>query len=76
MKWCICIFGIVFGTFWLGPWITEMAELTRNQGLQALSDPVYMQNHVNLMIFGTFQACTVIFAMVISTLKPWKKAAK
>ena len=34
VMWCICIFGIVF---------------------------------------GTFQACTVICAMAISTLKPWKK---
>lgn len=73
LKWCICIFGIVFGTFWLGPWITEMAHVAQNKGMQALTDPVYMQNRGNLMIFGTFQACTVIFAMVISTLKPWKK---
>lgn len=76
VKWFICVFGIVFGTFWLGPWISEMAELAHTKGMQALTDPVYRGNHFNLKIFGTFQACTVIFAMVISTLKPWKKQAK
>ena len=73
VKWIICIFGIVFGTFWLGPWISDMALITKEKGMQALTDQQYLSNRHNSMVFGTFQACTVIFAVLISTIKPWKK---
>jgi hypothetical protein len=73
VKWVICIFGIVFGTFWLGPWLSEMAAIAREKGLDALTDPNYLGNRQNSLIFGTFQAGTVIFAVFISSIKPWKK---
>lgn len=73
VKWIICIFGIIFGTFWLGPWMSNLALLAQQKGLAALSDPQYIANRQNLTIFGTFQAVTVIFAVFVSTLKPWKK---
>ena len=38
VKWIICIFGIVFGTFWLGPWLSDMAHIAQNIGLEALTD--------------------------------------
>ena len=73
VKWLICIFGIVFGTFWLGPWLSDMAHIAKDKGMEALTDSRYLSNRFNAMMFGTFQACTVIFAVFISTLKPWKK---
>ncbi len=73
VKWIICVFGLVFGTFWLGPWISDMAVIAKHKGIDALSDPQYISNRQNSMIFGTFQAFTVIFAVFISTLKPWKR---
>ena len=73
VKWLICILGIVFGTFWLGPWLSEMVSIAKAQGADALTDPVYAGNHKKFLIFGTFQAVTIIFAAAISTLKPWKK---
>ena len=76
VKWIICAFGLVFGTFWLGPWLSDMAHTAQNLGLKALSDPEYLSDRRNLVIFGTFQALTVIFAVFISTLKPWKKKKK
>ena len=72
VKWIICIFGIVYGTFWLGPWLSEMAHIAKDQGMKALSDPEFLGNRLNLMIFGTSQALTVVFAVFISTLKPWR----
>jgi len=73
VKWIICVFGIIFGTFWLGPWISEMSHIAKDKGMEALTDSLYSSNRYNSIIFGTFQACTVIFAVFISTLKPWKK---
>jgi hypothetical protein len=73
VKWAICLFGLVFGTFWLGPWVSDMAAITQEKGLDALGDPQYLSNRQNSMVFGTLQAITVIFAVFISTLKPWKK---
>lgn len=76
VKWIICIFGIVFGTFALGPWVSEMSVIAKELGLNALSDSRYLSNKHNSMIFGTFQALSVVFAVFISTLKPWKKGKK
>jgi len=76
VKWIICIFGIVFGTFWLGPWLSDMAHIAKDQGLKALADPEYLSNRQNLIIFGTSQALTVVFAAFISALKPWRKKRK
>ena len=73
LKWIICIFGIIFGTFWLGPWISEMANIAKSKGMEALTDSLYLRDRYNLLVYGTFQACTVIFAVFISTLKPLKK---
>jgi hypothetical protein len=73
VKWIICVFGLVFGTFWLGPWLSDMAAIAKQQGLKALNDPQYMNNQQNSIIFGTIQAITIIFAVFISTLKPWKR---
>jgi hypothetical protein len=53
-----------------------MAHISKNQGMKALSDPEFLDSRLNLMIFGTIQALTVVFAVFISTLKPWKKKKK
>jgi hypothetical protein len=50
-----------------------MAVIAKHKGIDALSDTQYISNRQNSMIFGTFQAFTVIFAVFISTLKPWKR---
>lgn len=73
VKWIICLVGLVFGTFWLGPWMSDNAKMAKELGLGALSDPDFIRNQHNSLIFGTGQALTVVFAAFISTLKPWKK---
>lgn len=73
VKWIICLFGLVFGTFWLGPWMSGNAEIAKELGMKALSNAEYLGNQRNLLIFGTGQGLTIIFAAFISTLKPWKK---
>lgn len=73
VKWIINIGGILFGTFWLGPWLNGMPPISSAIGLEALSDPVYMHNKTMNLIFAPFQVGTLVFAAFISVLKPWKK---
>ena len=76
VKWCINIFGLIFGTFFLGPWLNGLPPIVKKLGLDALSDPTYLHNRRMLMTLGTIQAATVFFAVFISVLKPWRKRVK
>lgn len=71
-KWVITLFGIVFGSFWLGPWIDENTALSQKFGEKVLNLPQYIQNEQFLYFFGTFQFCTLLFALYLSVIKPWK----
>ena len=73
VKWMICIYGVAFGTFLLGPWVSGLAEISQQKGLEALKDPDFLHKKLMLYIFGTFQAATLVFALFITALKPWKK---
>ena len=73
IKWVINIFGVIFGTFWLGPWVNGLAPISKAEGLAALSNQTYLHNVHMVLYWGTFQLCTLIFAVFISIQKPWKK---
>lgn len=72
VKWAICIYGIIFGTYPLGSWMSEVVHISKDAGLGALSHPIFLHNQKMLCIFGTFQAMTLVFAVFITSLKPWK----
>jgi hypothetical protein len=76
VKWVICVYGIFFGTYPLGPWQSELVHIAHEKGLGALTDPVYVHNKYMLYMFGTFQVVTLIFAVVITAIRPWQKKAK
>ncbi|MCU0821858.1 MAG: hypothetical protein MUC95_05210 [Spirochaetes bacterium] len=72
VKWCITVYGVVFGTFCLGPWMNSLPPIAKAEGMAALSNAVYTHNLEMLYCFGTFQACTLVFALFVSSLKPWR----
>ena len=76
VKWAITLYGIVFGTFFLGPWLNALPPIAGKLGMAALSDPAYMHAKKMNLIFGSIQVATLIFALAISVLKPWKKKSK
>jgi hypothetical protein len=76
VKWAVCVYGIVIGTYPLGPWQSSLMDISKEQGLKALSDPTYVHNRHMLYILGTFQVLTLIFAIFLSALKPWERGAK
>ena len=56
--------------------MSGLAHISKEQGMAALADPTYMHNRTMLLVFGTFQAATLIFAVWITALKPWKRKAR
>lgn len=73
VKWCIALFGVILGTFWLGPWLNALAPFSKVHGLDSLTDLNYLHNKAMNFYWGIFQLSTLIFALFISVLKPWKK---
>ncbi len=76
VKWIITIAGMLFGIFFLGPWVTTMLDISKTEGLHALSNPDYEYAVNMIMWLGAIQVGSTIFAMFISTFKPWSKKRK
>jgi hypothetical protein len=72
LKWTITVGGILFGTFFLGPWLNALAPASLELGLDALHNPAYLHNKTMNSIWGPVQVGTLVFAVAISVLKPWK----
>jgi hypothetical protein len=74
IKWCVNLYGVLFGTFFLGPWLNSLPPIAKEEGPAALLNPVYAHNHRMLLLWGTFQVSTLVLALFVTVLKPWKKA--
>ena len=75
VKWVITVSGVLFGTFFLGPWLNSLGPMAAAEGLAALTNPRYVHHQRMLQLWGTLQAATILFALFISVLKPWKGRA-
>ena len=73
IKWIINTGGILFGTFFLGPWVNSLVPMAERMGIEALAEPQYIHNSSMNLWFGLLQVSTLIFALFISILKPWSK---
>jgi len=72
LKWVINLFGVIFGTFWLGPWLNSLPEISRTQGIASFGNATYQHSQDMLALWGTAQALTIVFAALLSVWKPWK----
>lgn len=73
VKWVATVAMILFGTFFLGPWVDESAALATRHGLGALADPTFVAFARRVAAFGVLQAVILVAVMFVSTLKPWSK---
>lgn len=71
VKWIITVTAILFGTFYLGPWIQKMIALSSST--ETYMSEEYMRTQMLHFIFGSIQAASLLFAVVVSVYKPWKK---
>ena len=76
VKWVVTLGGIVFGTFYLGEWLNTLAPMSKEMGLAAVEDPVYIENKNLNLHWSLVQVASLILAVFLSTLKPWKAKAK
>lgn len=72
IKWFINLGGIIFGTFWLGPWVNSQSPISARLDLAALADPVYIHAQTMNTWWGLVQVSTLALAVFFSVLKPWK----
>jgi len=72
IKWFVTVSAILFGTFFLGPWETNMMEISAKIGMSSLSDSEYLYNEKMNLIFGTIQVLVLMITIFISIFKPWK----
>ena len=72
-KWIMTTAQILFGTFALGPWIDRNVILSGNMRGAALSNPEFINNILMIKIWGTVQGSLLLFLIVISVIKPWKR---
>ncbi len=72
VKWVITIAGILFGTFWLGPWLNSLPPLSKQLGMEALSNSEYLHAATMNFTWSLLQLSSILFALVISVFKPWK----
>ena len=72
-KWIVTVSAILFGTFYLGPWETEMMEISGKSGLAALGDASYLYNQRMNLLCGALQCMILMVTVFISIFKPWKK---
>jgi len=73
VKWVMTVVQILFGTFFLGPWLNDSAEISRSMGEGSLRSPVYLHNGLMNSIWGPVQVFFLLAMVWISVAKPWRK---
>ena len=64
---------IIFGIFWVIPWLRSMAETSLKLRGYQLVDPTYDLSMYIHMIMAASQAVLVFIIIVFSVFKPWGK---
>jgi hypothetical protein len=70
-KWFLTISAIVFGTFWISPWINAMTSISATERLRALQNPLYMFDNQGMIWGGVAINICLLVVIAISLLKPW-----
>ncbi len=73
VKWVVTVSAILFGTFFLGPWVNGFTAISDTLRIEALADPSYISSKTFNIIFGIVQSVTILFLVFVSVIKPWKK---
>jgi len=73
IKWALTVAMILFGIFFLGPWVDGTAKLAAERGLGALGDSAYAGPALRVAAFSVVQIALLVFMLFLSTLKPFGK---
>ncbi len=73
IKWTLTTAMILFGIFFLGPWVDETATRAARDGVAALDDAAYSETALRVLAFSIVQIVLLVFMVFLSTLKPFGK---
>lgn len=76
VKWVGTLAIILFGSFFLGPWLNGMESIAAADPLTAMQNTIILSNHRAMVYAVGPQLLTLLFMTLISVLKPWKRATK
>ena len=75
-KWVITLTIIITGTFYLGPMVTHMLEISDMKRIAALEDSYY-QSGLKIGLWASIiNTVLLILAVAVSVYKPWKNIKK
>lgn len=73
-KWILTVCQILFGTFFLGPWVNNNVDIAFELRDAALDHSTFLHNVQMSKICGTIQVVILVVGFIIvSVAKPWKK---
>jgi uncharacterized membrane protein len=75
-KWVITLGLILVGTFYLGPMVTNMLEISEIKRIAALEDPYYQYGLAVGSWVSILNTSLLIIAVIVSVYKPWKNVKK
>ncbi len=73
VKWVLSILIIIIGTFYFSPLLDNTLAMVDHSRDIALGKPQTEENIRTIFIGGVCQGSALIFLVIISVLKPWKK---
>ncbi|MBT2691154.1 DUF2269 family protein [Bacillus sp. ISL-47] len=73
VKWILFIIQTVVGINIVDERMMENMTLLEAEGSKALSNPVFIDNHITRQYAVYFQIAVTLFIFGISVLRPWKK---
>lgn len=73
VKWVLTIVLIAYGSFFLGPWKSEMLIIHKEVLDGVFENARYTQLQMMHLCGSPFQAIGVLFLTYISIMKPWRK---
>ncbi|MDD3653480.1 MAG: DUF2269 family protein [Desulfotomaculaceae bacterium] len=75
-KWIATVAQILFGTFYLGPWVNGALAIADAERINALQNTNYLYFKEMNNFLGSIQVALLIVLVFISVLKPWGKRNK
>lgn len=72
-KWVIVILQVLFGTFVLGPWVTENVKISESMNARSLPNQEFFSNLHKIAVWGSIQTIFLLLLLILSVWKPWGK---
>lgn len=73
VKWITIIAQILFGSFFLGPWLNGAEAIADAERIQALQNQTYLYFSQMNIYFGILQVLLLVLVVFVSVYKPWGK---